>query len=130
MAHYADIWNALMVSPDEFRTLSGILDERLRAEGRPPSAVRRTLMTNLTFAADRESLARRLHLTDAGGSSLEDAVAEIHATRKNIVGTPEMVREQMAAYAAAGVDELMMQWLDLDDIEGLRAFAHTVLPSL
>jgi len=24
----------------------------------------------------------------------------------------------------------MMQWLDLDDIEGLRAFAHTVLPSL
>jgi alkanesulfonate monooxygenase SsuD/methylene tetrahydromethanopterin reductase-like flavin-dependent oxidoreductase (luciferase family) len=92
--------------------------------------VRRTLMTNLTFAPDRESLARRLHLTDAGGSSLEDAVASIHATRKNIVGTPEMVREQIAAYAAAGVEELMMQWLDLDDIEGLRAFAHTVLPSL
>jgi hypothetical protein len=41
-----------------------------------------------------------------------------------------MVREQIAAYAAAGVEELMMQWLDLDDIEGLRVFAHTVLPSL
>jgi F420-dependent oxidoreductase-like protein len=130
VARYADIWNALMVSPDEFRTLSGRLDELLQAEGRPPSAVRRTLMTNLTFAPDRESLARRLHLTDGGGSSLEDAVASIHATRKNIVGTPEMVREQIAAYAAAGVEEVMMQWLDLDDIDGLRAFAHTVLPSL
>jgi hypothetical protein len=28
------------------------------------------------------------------------------------------------------VEEVMMQWLDLDDIEGLRAFAQTVLPSL
>jgi F420-dependent oxidoreductase-like protein len=130
VARYADIWNALVVSPDEFRTLSGRLDELLQAEGRPPSAVRRTLMTNLTFAPDRESLARKLHLTDTGGSSLDDAVANIHATRKNIVGTPEMVREQIAAYAAAGVEEIMMQWLDLDDIEGLRAFAHTVLPSL
>ncbi len=130
VARYADIWNALMVSPDEFRTLSGRLDELLQAEGRPPSAVRRTLMTNLTFAPDRESLARKLHLADAGGSSLEDAVASIHVTRKIIVGTPELVREQIAAYAAAGVDEIMMQWLDLDDIEGLRAFAHTVLPSL
>ena len=130
VARYADIWNALMVSPDEFRALSAVLDERLVAEGRPPSAVRRTLMTNLTFASDRESLARRLHLADAGGSSLEDAVASVRATRKNIVGTPEMVREQIAAYAAAGVEEIMMQWLDLDDIEGLRAFAHTVLPTL
>ena len=130
VARYADIWNALVVSPDEFRTLSGRLDELLQAKGRPPSAVRRTLMTNLTFAPDRESLARRLHLTDAGGDSLEDAVASIHAKRKNIVGTPDMVREQIAAYAAAGVEELMMQWLDLDDIDGLRAFAHTVLPSL
>jgi F420-dependent oxidoreductase-like protein len=130
VARYADIWNALMVSPDEFRTLSSRLDELLQAEGRPPSAVRRTLMTNLTFAPDRESLARRLHLTDAGGSSLDDAVASVHATRKIIVGTPEMVREQIAAYAAAGVEEVMMQWLDLDDIEGLRAFAQTVLPSL
>ncbi|HEX5546860.1 MAG TPA: TIGR03560 family F420-dependent LLM class oxidoreductase [Ktedonobacterales bacterium] len=130
VARYADIWNALMVSPDEFRTLSGKLDELLQAEGRPPSAVRRTLMTNLTFAPDRETLARRLHLTDASGSSLDDAVASIHATRKNIVGTPEMVREQIAAYAASGVEEIMMQWLDLDDIEGLRAFAQTTLPSL
>lgn len=130
VARYADIWNALVVSPDEFRALSGRLDELLQAEGRPPSAIRRTLMTNLTFAPDRESLARRLNVTDAGGSSLDDAVASIHATRKNIVGTPEIVREQIAAYAAAGVEELMMQWLDLDDIEGLRAFAHTVLPTL
>ncbi len=130
VARYADIWNALMVTPDEFRTLSAHLDDLLRAEGRPPDAVRRTLMTNLTFAADRPTLARRLKLSDADDSALEAAVANMRASHKNIVGTPEMVREQIAAYAEAGVQELMLQWLDLDDIEGLRAFAQTVLPSL
>ena len=129
VARYADIWNALMVTPDEFRALSAQLDDLLRAEGRPPDAVRRTLMINLTFAADRERLANRLAVADTGGS-LETAVANMRATQKNIVGTPEMAREQIAAYADAGAQELMLQWLDLDDIEGLRAFAQTVLPTL
>ena len=130
VARYADIWNALMVTPDEFRALSAQLDGLLRAEGRPPDAVRRTLMINLTFAADRERLANKLGVADVGGSSLEAAVANMRASQKNLVGTPEMVREQIAAYADAGAQELMLQWLDLDDIEGLRAFAQTVLPSL
>ena len=129
VARYADIWNALMVTPDEFRALSAQLDDLLRAEGRPPDAVRRTLMINLTFAADRERLANRLAVADTSGS-LETAVANMRATQKNIVGTPEMAREQIAAYADAGAQELMLQWLDLDDIEGLRAFAQTVLPTL
>lgn len=130
VARYADIWNALMVTPDEFRALSAQLDGLLRAEGRPPDAVRRTLMINLTFAADRERLANKLGVADVGGSSLEAEVANMRASQKNLVGTPEMVREQIAAYADAGAQELMLQWLDLDDIEGLRAFAQTVLPSL
>ena len=132
VARYADIWNALMVSPDEFRALSLHLDDLLRAQNRPPDAVRRTLMTNITFAADRPALARTLKLPDAAadGSALDEAVASTRAARQNIVGTPEMAREQIAAYAEAGVQELMLQWLDLDDIAGLRAFAQTVLPSL
>lgn len=130
VARYADIWNALMVTPDEFRALSAHLDDLLQAEGRPSSAVRRTLMTNITFAPDRQSLASKLKVSDAGAGSaqLDEAVASMRASRKNIVGTPEMVREQIAAYAEAGVQELMLQWLDLDDIEGLRALARTVLP--
>ena len=131
VARYADIWNALMVTPDEFRALSAQLDGLLRAEGRPPDAVRRTMMINLTFAADHEHLINRLNLAPTvDDAALQQAVANVRASHKNIVGTPEMAREQIAAYADAGVQELMLQWLDLDDIEGLRAFAQTVLPSL
>jgi hypothetical protein len=29
-----------------------------------------------------------------------------------------------------GVQRVMLQWLDLDDLDGLEAMAHTVLPQL
>lgn len=36
-------------------------------------------------------------------------------------------RAQVEAYEEAGVQELMLQWFDLDNIDGLRAFAKAVL---
>jgi hypothetical protein len=31
-------------------------------------------------------------------------------------------------YAAAGVQRIMLQWLELDDLDGLEALAQAVLP--
>jgi hypothetical protein len=45
-----------------------------------------------------------------------------------LVGTPEMLIPQIQAYADAGVEELILHWLELDDMEALRAFAKSVLP--
>jgi F420-dependent oxidoreductase-like protein len=39
----------------------------------------------------------------------------------------EEVRRQIAAYSEVGADELIFQWLALDDLEGLRAFARAAL---
>lgn len=41
--------------------------------------------------------------------------------------TPDALRRQIDDYAAAGAEELMFQWLRLDDIEGLRTFAKLAL---
>jgi hypothetical protein len=38
--------------------------------------------------------------------------------------------EQIAAFAAVGVERIMVQWLDLDDLDRLTAFANRVLPQL
>ena len=35
---------------------------------------------------------------------------------------------QLRSYAAAGVEEVMMQWISLDDIEGITVLAEEVLP--
>ena len=36
-----------------------------------------------------------------------------------IVGTGDQIREQLQEVELAGVQRVMLQWLDLDDIEGL-----------
>ncbi|MHB8934335.1 MAG: hypothetical protein ACYC6H_12800, partial [Bellilinea sp.] len=45
-----------------------------------------------------------------------------------IVGTPVEVIAQLQALAEAGVEGVMLQWLDLDDLAGLEELAKTVLP--
>lgn len=92
-ARYADIWNALFMPVEDFRERSAQLDELLRAAGRRPKDVRRTIMLPLIFDPRDE----------------------------------DEVRRQIAAYGEAGADEVIVQWLALDDLEGLRAFARAAL---
>jgi alkanesulfonate monooxygenase SsuD/methylene tetrahydromethanopterin reductase-like flavin-dependent oxidoreductase (luciferase family) len=45
-----------------------------------------------------------------------------------VIGTPDELSEQLTRLAEAGVQEVMLQWLDLDDIDGLQGLAEKVLP--
>ncbi len=133
VARYADVWNATGQSPEGFRDLSAQLDALLDAAGRPRDAVRRTMMTLLLYAPDRAGLESRLTNARRFSPSAPvdqpvDAQMAWWRQRNAVVGTAEAVRAQIAALADAGVSELMFQWLDLDDIAGLRAFAEEVLP--
>ena len=47
-----------------------------------------------------------------------------------IVGTPEEVAAQIRAYGDAGIDEIMVQFLVVDDFDGIRVLAEEVLPLL
>ena len=46
------------------------------------------------------------------------------------VGTPDEIVEQLKAYDAAGVQELMMQHLVLDDPSKLELIASKVMPQV
>jgi hypothetical protein len=61
---------------------------------------------------------------------LDEVIQVLHTQQgwNPLVGTPEMVVEQVQAYAQAGVEELILSWLDRDNIEALRGFAENVLP--
>jgi F420-dependent oxidoreductase-like protein len=130
-ARYADVWNATFIGPDAFRERTQLLDELLQKAGRKPDSVRRTLMLPLFFGRDRAELERRVSgwrdmLGDAS-RSLDAALAAMRA-RNAIAGTPDSAIEQIKTYERAGAQELMLQWFDLDDIDGLRGFAESVLP--
>ena len=132
VARYANIWNAAGLAPEVFRERSAVLDTLLIAAGRQPGDVKRTMMTAQVFAPDKRTLEQRLR-RDAPAGSADLPFDELLAAHRangwyKLIGTSDMIAEQLAACAAAGIEELMLQWFDLDDIDGLRTFAAQILP--
>ena len=123
-------WNGVFLSPEAFRARSAVLDDLLARPAASQSDVRRTLMTGIFFGRDLAALDRQLEgerrFRPELASTPRDELIAIMRQRNAIVGTPEMVAGQIAAYTQAGADELMLQWLDQDDIEGLRGLAEVV----
>ena len=118
-ARYADEWNAVYISPARFAELNGMLDGLLAAVGREPASLRRSLMIGCLFGRDAAEVERKLaarHRTAA--EMVERGVA---------AGTGEEIAAQLAAWAAAGVQRVMLQWLDLDDLDGLEALAGKII---
>jgi F420-dependent oxidoreductase-like protein len=133
VARYADIWNANFLSPEAFHERSVTLDQLLQAAGRNPSEVKRTVMLSLSFGRDMAELDRKLSWRrddpQHAGKPLEKVIEDL-SMDGTIVGTPGMIIEQINAYGKVGAGELVLQWFDLDDIDGLRAFATSVLPQV
>ena len=134
VARYADAWNGNFLSPADFRERSTALDTMLRAAERKPTDVRRSLMLGLFFGHDLlevdKALSWRRGVSDLADKPLEAVIETIQAQGRALVGTSEHIVRQIEAYASAGVDELMLQWFDMDDIKGLRNFAESVLPRI
>jgi F420-dependent oxidoreductase-like protein len=119
-ARYADEWNAVFATPERFAELSARLDELLQEAGRPPDQVRRTLMTRVVFGRTDADVERKL-----AGKSADELRA-----RGIIVGTAPEVAGQLGRLDESGVQRVMLQWLETDDVDGLEAMAHSVLPEL
>jgi F420-dependent oxidoreductase-like protein len=133
VVRFADIWNGNFLSPAAFEERSTTLDQLSRTAGRNPSDVKRTVMLSLIFGRDMTELDRSLswRRNDPryASKSLDKVIEEL-SMDGTIVGTPDMIVEQINAYSKVGADELVLQWFDLDDIDGLRAFATSVLPRI
>lgn len=133
VAQYADIWNAGGMDPDEMRARNAALDALLVAAGRQPGDVRRTMMKAIYCGRDAAEYETRLRgIRLQGGNAevpLDDLLAQ-QRQRKAIVGIPTEVVAQLRAYEAAGVDEIVAQFLLVDDLDGIRVLAEEVLPHL
>ncbi len=119
-ARYASEWNAVFTPAHKFAQLNQQLDELLTAQARAPASVRRSLMTGCYFGRDEVGVRRKV-----GNRNIADL-----RERGVIVGTANEVVEQLGRLAEAGVQGVMLQWLDLDDLDGLEALARSVLPQL
>ena len=118
-ARYAAEWNGNVIPPEKIAQLNKELDRLLQENGRPPEAVRRSLTTNIIFGQNAAILEQKLAKTGKGAAA--------HKERGIIVGTGPEVVEQLARIEEAGMQRVMLQWLNLDDLAGLEDLAKYVI---
>lgn len=116
-ARFADEWNGVFVPASRYAALNARLDELLVEEGRNVADVRRSLMTGIVYADSEEELEAKL----------ADRSREALRERGILVGIFPEIAQQVAALDEAGVQRLMIQWLEMDDMDGLETLAETLL---
>lgn len=79
-------------------------------------------MTGTVFGRDDVQVKRKLEVRHRTAGELRELGL--------LVGTGAEFVEQLGHLAEAGVQRVILQWLDLDDLDGLEAMANTVLPQL
>lgn len=134
VARYADIWNAGGMTPDEVRERNAILDGLIAQEGRKPGDVKRTMMKAIFCGRDTTEFEARLRGPRSNpaneGVPTMDLLDTLRTRSKAIIGTPDEVAAQICAYGDAGIEEIMAQFLVVDDLDGIRVLAEEVLPRL
>jgi F420-dependent oxidoreductase-like protein len=119
VARYADEWNAVFITAEDFAELNARLDGLVEEAGRARDQVRRSLMTRVIFGP-----------TEAEVDSKLDGETRDQLPPAVIAGTADEVVDRLGRLSESGVQRVMMQWLEVDDIDGLEAMAHSVLPQL
>jgi F420-dependent oxidoreductase-like protein len=119
VVRYADEWNCVMLLPDRFAQKNSRLNELLSAAGREPESVRCSMMTGCVSGKDDAVLNEKL-------ATRKRTVAELHE-RGTVAGSPAQIKEQLTVLESVGLQRIMLQWLDLDDLDGLEALAKAVL---
>jgi F420-dependent oxidoreductase-like protein len=119
VARFAHEWNAMFLTPEQFIEANQRIDEALKKENRDLNSLRRSMMTGCFFGHTDSALKQKL---DARGRTLE----EMHQ-RGMIAGSADVVKGQLKKLEESGLQRIMLQWLDLDDLKGLEALAKAVL---
>lgn len=117
VVRFANEWNSVYLSPEKFKELNTNLDGLLKNADRDPRSVKRSMMTGCIFGASESALKQKLR-----GRSQE----KLHKDGA-IVGSAGEVKDQLQELESAGLQRVMLQWLDLDDLAGLEALAKAVL---
>lgn len=122
VARFADEWNAVYLSIEQCCERCALLDTMLTKQGRNLTDVRRSMMTGLFFGRTDAEVDQKL------GAVYQDMTREKAREHGAIIGTASEVQEQLAELAEkTPLHRVMLQWFDLDDLDGLEAFAQAVL---
>jgi alkanesulfonate monooxygenase SsuD/methylene tetrahydromethanopterin reductase-like flavin-dependent oxidoreductase (luciferase family) len=115
VAQHADWWNADYLSPAAYGRTLAVLHDHCRAIGRDPACIVPTYYASVTLARDPAAVARTLPLSYRGRLHL-------------LVGDPPAVAQELAEFAALGVQHVQLMFNDFPRPDGLDLFLSEVLP--
>ena len=135
VARYADIWNATSTTPEDFAAYSEDLDALLLANGRQPGDVKRTAAALCFAGHTKAALEQRVQRVytwdpDLAALPLDEVLETLRRDWRAVAGPPDVVAGQIRAFAAAGVEELVLQWFDVNDVRAAQALVEEVLTLL
>ncbi len=126
-AEFADEWNVTRVDPDGFRQKREVLAKHCIALRRDPETIARSLMIPLAIGRDRSDVAQRIAAARAVFPQMPTDEAAWRAA-SFLVGTPGEIVESLRQWEAAGVQRVLLQMLDQEDLAAIELFARHVLP--
>ncbi len=118
---YADEYNHFVNSVEVIAPKLEKVKEAALSSGRDPDGITFSVMGPAVLAAGQSALDRQLQKAAELRSITVDELTERWTTTGVPFGTPDQVAEAMGGLAAAGIDKYYLQWLDLDDSEGLAS---------
>ncbi len=119
VADFANEWNIYRVSPHTLAALLANLDQILQERGRSIQEIRRTMMVNIILGQDQADLQDKM-----AGKSLQEW------RDKGLVGTADQVVDQISEYAALGIQRLILQQFDLENLSMLEQVAARIMPQV
>lgn len=124
-ARFADEWNAVFIPLKTYRKRGARLDDLLKEEGREPGEVRRSLMTRVIYDRNPDQIAAQVEKDFQGEKTPDDLRKDGY-----LVGTGDQIIDQFKEWESAGVQRVMLQWLDQRNLIGLRALADDILDKI
>jgi alkanesulfonate monooxygenase SsuD/methylene tetrahydromethanopterin reductase-like flavin-dependent oxidoreductase (luciferase family) len=128
-AELADEWNVTRVTYDEYPRKLEVLAGHCRAFGRDPAAIRLSLMAPIVIGRTRAEVAARLARGREWFPRVPESEAEWRAQSFLFGSVDEVVRD-LRRWQGLGVQAVMLQCLDIDDLVALELIAREVIPAV
>jgi alkanesulfonate monooxygenase SsuD/methylene tetrahydromethanopterin reductase-like flavin-dependent oxidoreductase (luciferase family) len=129
VAQFADEWNVTRVTRAEFPAKRAVLERHCRDVGRDPAAIRRSLMIPVIVGRSASEVTARRERARAIFPRLPEDEAAWRAAGF-LHGSPADVAAELREWAALGMERVMLQMLDQDDLAAIELIGREVLPAL
>lgn len=129
VAEHADEWNTTRVTFDDFAAKRAVLERHCASLGRDPATIRRSLMVPVVVGRSESETAQRRQRARASFPRLPEDGAGWRSAGF-LHGTCAEVAEDLARWRELGVQRVMLQIIDQEDLAAIELIAREVLPAL